>query len=155
MTLQKIDSFHGATQVFFADATGDTLREVFTPAGSYFVTDYSVLDRTALRNKEEVVNSLRNPIAVSFWGSHPDEDNDDCWTAEDFSSLKPALEAFNAECFETGVRFIMIDGPGIHLVRESAHYRASVRDDSDWQNEAAMQAGMAFGCDGYNDERGC
>jgi hypothetical protein len=26
--------------------------------------------------------------------------------------------------------------------------------DDEWRREQAMQAGMAFGCDGYNDEMG-
>jgi hypothetical protein len=32
------------------------------------------------------------PHIVLFWGSHPDQDNDDCWTGHDFATLAEAQE---------------------------------------------------------------
>ena len=98
------------------------------------------------------------PYTVSFWGSHPDDDNDDCWTGEDFASLGEAMEAFRGECLDRDVAYILVDGPDVHTTRKNPHHRPRKRrpageDDAD-RSERAMQAGMAFGCDGYNDEMG-
>lgn len=60
---------------------------------------------------------------------------------------------------------VMIDGPGVHEVtaqpdrKALAKYkRALAREDAAYERECraerAMQAGMAFGSDGYNDEMG-
>lgn len=158
MSQPKIDIFLGSERrPFWADATGDTLAQVVTPAGSYFVPSYDVLDAIAAYNKLLLVTALRNPFVVSFWGSHPDDENDDCWTGEDFMSLVPAIEAFQAECFEEGIAFVMIDGPGIHQVRKNPHHTPRRRDadDAEWQHERAMQAGMGLGVEAYNDELGC
>lgn len=37
---------------------------------------------------------------------------------------------------------------------KKARAKRARRRDDDWTRERAMQAGMAFGCDGYNDEMG-
>lgn len=80
MSQPKIDIFLGSERrPFWADATGDTLAQVVTPAGSYFAPSYDVLDAIAAYNKLLLVTALRNPFVVSFWGSHPDDENDDCW----------------------------------------------------------------------------
>lgn len=97
---------------------------------------------------------------VNHWGSHPDAGNDDCYCGEDFETLDLAKANYSAECEDYSVAFIELNGPGIQLIRENENYdrarvaRDNARDDSDWQREQAMQAGMAFGCDGYNDEMG-
>jgi len=158
MDQPKIDTFLGSDRrLFWADATGETLAEVVTPAGSYFVQSYDVLDRVAEHNKALLVEALRNPFTVTFWGSHPDDGNDDCWTGEDFTSAVPAIEAFQAECFEEGIACVMIDGPGIRQIRQNPHHTPRRRDadDTEWQRERAMQAGMGLGVEAYNDEMGC
>lgn len=68
----------------------------------------------------------------------------------------PAIEEFQAECFDSGVYYIMIDGPGINQIRKNPHYRARSRaqDDAEWRQERAMQAGMGLGIEAYNDELG-
>jgi len=94
---------------------------------------------------------------VSFWGSHPDEENDDCWTGEDFTSLDEAMAAFRAECQDRDVACVMIDGPDLNIIRHNPGHRPRRRDADSYdleRSERALQAGMAFGCDGYNDEMG-
>lgn len=34
-------------------------------------------------------------FAVGYWGSHPDEENDDLWTSREFNTLDEARAAFN------------------------------------------------------------
>ncbi len=157
MALPKIESFKGRDgQIFWTDATGDTLAEVFTPAGSYFVASYDVLDITAAFNKLETVQSLRNPYIVLFCGSHPDENNDDCWFGADFSNVHSALECFREEHFDSGVAYIELDGPDIHQLRKNPHHkpRSREREDAADRSERVMQAGMGLGVEAYNDEMG-
>ena len=58
-------------------------------------------------------------------------------------------------------RLAEIDGPDVHEVTanpdqttQRRHRRESARTDREWQREIAHQAGMSFGCDGYNDAMG-
>jgi len=90
---------------------------------------------------------------VNYWGSHPDEENDDCWSGDDFHSKEEALICFNKDA-DDGIAYIEIDGPDIHDVRKNPAFNPSEDDDDDWKTERAMQAGMAFGCAGYNDAMG-
>ncbi len=95
-------------------------------------------------------------FSVNHWGSHPDKENDDCFTGDDF----PSLEAAQASPFYKGagcsVQYIELDGPGIYEVRENPNYskKQSRLDDSAERSEYAMQQGMAFGCQGYNEAMG-
>lgn len=109
--------------------------------------------------------------SVNLWGSDPDSGNDDCWTGYDFATLEEAQAVFNAPdpvkamslLPEASADFytyhfrdtthVELDGSDVHAVRQVRKARKSSRDDS-WQREAAFQAGMAFGCDGYNDVMG-
>ena len=57
--------------------------------------------------------------------------------------------------------FVVIDGPDVHDVTanpdqpsQRRRRRERAREDREWKRERAMQAGMAFGVDGYNDEMG-
>jgi hypothetical protein len=93
--------------------------------------------------------------SVDYWGSDPDEGNDDCWTGYDFATLDEARAKFAAEpdayhCSDTAV--IVLDGPDVHEKRKNPGFRPSKRDDSEWRSEAVMQAGMLGGCEAYNDE---
>jgi hypothetical protein len=102
------------------------------------------------------------PFSVLLFGSHPDLDNDDCWTGEEFATLEEAQaclanpwatfnEAYHSSC----TAFFVLDGVGLPdlVVRKNPDFRPR-RADDEWKREAAMQAGMAFGCQGYNDEMG-
>lgn len=117
-------------------------------------------------------DSPDRPYSVTLWGSNPDEtDNDDCWVGEDFATRDEAIAAYRAiVMFPTEGElvaacghweFIMIDGPDAHEVTAQPdraasrrHRRELARDSAEWKRERATQAGMAFGCDGYNDEMG-
>jgi hypothetical protein len=108
------------------------------------------------------------PFSVTLWGSHPEEDNDDCWMGDDFATLAEAESAYRdpasislgaaSEMAGGSVAYIMLDGPGLDepMVRKNPSHKPRRRDDdSEWRREFAQQAGMAFGCDGYNDAMGC
>jgi hypothetical protein len=105
---------------------------------------------------------MDKPYSVNHWGSHPDEENDDCHTGEDFDSLDEALKAYHTNPSDRSVAWIEIDGLedselkklGISRCRKNPKHRKTRDDDSDWKREQAMQAGMAFGCDGYNEAMG-
>lgn len=110
--------------------------------------------------------------SVTLWGSNPDEtDNDDCWTGEDFATRDEAIACYRevvmfqdhalAKACGGNWEFVMIDGPDVHDVTvnpdqssQERHRRDAAAEDGEWRREQAMQAGMAFGCDGYNDEMG-
>lgn len=93
--------------------------------------------------------------SVLHWGSHPDKDNDDCYVGSDYETKEEALAEFRLDAsFE--IAYIEIDGPDIHDLRSNPKYsRKEIRlDDAAARSEYAMQAGMAFGCDGYNEAMG-
>lgn len=92
-------------------------------------------------------------FSVNFWGSEPGT-NDDCWCGEDFDSFDDAVIEFNKECDDKDVAWIELDGPGIYFSRKNPSFKESKKDSSEWKREIAMQAGIVFGCDGYNDEMG-
>ena len=109
------------------------------------------------------------PYAVTLWGSHPDAGNDDCRTGVDFPTLDEAVACYRGVVMFPGEgalpracghdwEFVMLEGPDLQEVtanpdqpRQRRHRRERARSDRDWRREIAHQAGMAFGCDGYND----
>ena len=101
---------------------------------------------------------------VNLWGSKPGE-NDDCWTGDEYTTREAALAAYadpwGVGGFDAGYYldptsdlWIEIDGDDIHEERQIQAAKRARKTDDGWKLEAAMQAGMAFGCDGYNDEMG-
>lgn len=102
-----------------------------------------------------------NPYSVEQWCSHPDEGNDDCNTGEDFPTLAQAELALSKGTADYDVAFLVLNGPDkLRIVVSNPNYNAAKvlrerrRHDAEWKRECAMQAGMAFGVDGYNDEMG-
>lgn len=117
------------------------------------------------------------PYNVDLWGSDPDdpanEGNDDCWTGESYATKEEAVAAYRSVvmfpdadplvrvCGRGGWAYVVIDGPDLHESTPNPD-RAAVRrhrremdaSSREWKRERAMQAGMAFGCDGHNDEMG-
>ena len=98
---------------------------------------------------------------VNLYGSHPDANNDDCWTGDDFETKEQALmvfnnpwEHFNRSSNESCTAYIEIDGPDINQVRANPSFRKAKDCDDGWKREFAMQAGMVYGCNGYNDAMG-
>jgi hypothetical protein len=100
---------------------------------------------------------------VDLWGSHPDRGNDDCWTgvgAETLAAAVRLLEGVAEWASWTDLRaaawIIIMDAEG-NVVRERRNPdfdRSRDNGDDEWRRERAMQAGMAFGVAGYNDEMG-
>lgn len=115
------------------------------------------------------MEQIDKPYSVNLWGSHPDEDNDDCWTGDDFDTLDDARAAADGwvDHFETpdliarvgagyytrSTAFVEIAGPDVHEVRRVGHPK---RDDgdSDWRREIAMEAGMLHGVEAFNEVMG-
>ncbi len=97
-----------------------------------------------------------SPYHVDYWGSDPDEGNDDCWTGYDFSSLEEARAKFAADpdaYHYNCTAVIVLDGPEIHEERKHLGFRPSKNnDDAEWRSESVTQAGMMGGCDSANDE---
>lgn len=107
--------------------------------------------------------STDKPYSVTLWDTHPDKGEDTCNTGEDFATEAEARQAFDnleaafpgmAKGYWTHTPYVMLDGPGVHEVKERPGIKPLRDDDGEWQREQAMQAGMAFGCDGYNEVMG-
>lgn len=96
---------------------------------------------------------MSTSFTVDFWGSHPDDNNDDCWYGFDFNTKEEALQKFNEQCTDMDVCCIEINGPDVYEVRYNRNFRPSTSDNL-WRSEAAHQAGMVFGVQGYNDVMG-
>lgn len=100
------------------------------------------------------------PYSVLEWASHPDAGNDDCITGDDYDTREEALAAFNAATADYSIAYFQADGPDLHEIRPNPAYNAKQvardnrDDDSEWRREIAMQAGMAGGCDAYNEAMG-
>lgn len=125
--------------------------------------------------------AINFPYTVLLWSVDPDVDGNDPDMGEDFATREEALACYRAlVMFPTtghaerspasaemasnyrGVwSHVMIDGPDAHEVTAQPDRRALKRyrrelaiDDESARYEHAMQTGMAFGCDGYNDAMG-
>lgn len=98
--------------------------------------------------------------SVCLFLTHPDNDADDCMTGEDFDTLEEAracianLEGTFSAASLAGCPFVELNGPEVYEVTRRPGVKVSRDNDGEWQREQAMQAGMAFGCDGYNDAMG-
>ena len=111
---------------------------------------------------------MTTKYSVNFWGSHPDSDNDDCWTGHDFATLAEAEAFFAAPSFcdycpSRDVAFIELalgtrEGCVAYTetirVRKNPEFRKRREDHDEWRREIAREAGMLHGIDAYNDEMG-
>ena len=108
-------------------------------------------------------------VAVNHWGSHPDEENDDCHTGEDFHTIADAIRFYMTDPKDSSVAWIEIDLSddilkqyNIKRCRKNPLHIAatmlpSVEDksfDREWQQEIANEAGMLGGVHAYNDAMG-
>lgn len=109
------------------------------------------------------INKFEKPFSVLLFGSHPDKDNDDCWTGTEFATEAEAREAlanpwkhFNEVYYSSDTEYFVLDGVGLKDIEcyKNPDFKPKKRRDDEWQREAAHQAGMAFGCQGYNDMMG-
>ena len=108
-----------------------------------------------MANQSRAHNATSGPYSVNHWGSHPDKGNDDCWTGDDFATFELALADYNVDpdCYTA---YVELDGPEVYMVRANPNYSPKqCRIDSGAErSEFAMQQGMAFGCQGYNEAMG-
>jgi len=103
------------------------------------------------------------PYSVTYWGSHPEAGNDDCWYGDEYESRDEAEAAYAApvrvgphQIPDPDTMYVMLEGPDVHRIRLNPEHRPTTTNDDDreWKREMAMQAGMEFGIDGYNDMMG-
>lgn len=108
---------------------------------------------------------MGKPYSVNLWGSHPDEENDDCHTGDDFATKEEALLVYNQtwrDHFSSGsvlsTTHVEIDGPDLNEVKCVKVSRRQAAEDAEfdtmWRREMAMEAGMGLGIDAYNDAMG-
>ena len=72
----------------------------------------------------------RSPFEVNLWGSHPDEENDDCWTGIGFETVEAARRWLDAPVF--GPPFFRCD----YGHNDTAYLQlVSVHDDGDEEIE--------------------
>ncbi len=92
---------------------------------------------------------------VSYWGSHPDAGNDDCYTALEFEGPEAALDQYLSDdnplavypsFMQSCCAFIEIDGPVVSGIRQNPLYsskaarRERAHDEAEWQSEIRWQA---------------
>ncbi len=108
---------------------------------------------------------MEKAFSVNLWRTHPDQENDDCYTGESFDTLEQAMECFfNLDkhfdmVYYRVCPFVELDGPGIHGVMErpgvaKAAKKEAAMDDAAERSEYAMQQGMGLGIHAYNEAMG-
>lgn len=98
---------------------------------------------------------------MNLWGSDPNEGNDDCHTGQDFETREEAevcfqkpWEAFDESYYGSCTHTVELDGPDVHLERQNPSFKPSKDSDKNWRREQALEAGMAFGVEAYNEYMG-
>lgn len=89
--------------------------------------------------------------SVNYWGSHPSENNDDCFTGDDFKTLDQAIVEYNKPCTDTGIQWIELRGPGVYSLRRNLNFKPRKLDYSLEEEEHRNQIAMGLGTEGYND----
>ena len=104
--------------------------------------------------------------AVLEWGSHPEDDNDDCFTGFETRDLAEAKRMFEDSLSADSCAYVelwvrvdpdseeTVEDETIYILRENPHWTGKESDDSDWRQEIANEAGMLGGCDAYNEVMG-
>ena len=91
---------------------------------------------------------MSKPFSVNLWGSHPDQENDDCWTGDEFATEAEARACFadpwgvGGLCSKASTEYIELDGPGVYEIRRNPGFVPSNGRDDLWANERRMQAAM-------------
>lgn len=89
-------------------------------------------------------------IYVNFWGSNPNEGNDDLHSVNDECKTLAEAKAIYYKDAPYHIAYIELDAPGFYEKRRNPAYKASPPDTL-WRNENRMQAAMACGCEGWNE----
>lgn len=125
------------------------------------------------------IDHSKKPLfSVCYFGSDPDLDNDDCWYGSDFATradvekeyAKPCSDALPASVYlrDRDVEYVVLmeltgtDSLGrpeymVLKKRLNPHFkprRPTIDPEADWRREIAMEAGMLYGCDAYNETMG-
>lgn len=111
-----------------------------------------------------MADTTSKPYSVLLWGSHPDAENDDCWTGDDYATRAEAEAAF-ADPWGVGgfdeiyhssdTAYFEIDGPDTNRVRKNPDFKPDRDAGAEWRNEFRMQAAMGHDIQGWNDFEGC
>jgi hypothetical protein len=99
---------------------------------------------------------------INTWGSHPDAGNDDWWTSvnagDTIEEARAFFSTYRGRAFDSHLELVEIVGDEvmerIAIRNNPAFVECDEGDDGDG-GEWAMLQGMAFGCDAYNEARGC
>lgn len=75
--------------------------------------------------------------SVNFYGSHPDLNNDDCWTGVDFELQSDARKFYSnpwqdakfAQYFKAGTAYIELDGPDINIHYPNPGYKPARKNE--------------------------
>ncbi len=103
--------------------------------------------------------SINTPYSVNYWGSHPEANNDDCYTGIDFATAEEALAQYlsdeNPFLPGTDVTFmtrccayVEVSGPDLSGVRQNPLFdkreaaRAHAIGDALWYSESTWQSRM-------------
>lgn len=93
---------------------------------------------------------------ANLWSAHPDSGEDACDTGIDGTRdevMEWLATGYGARAND-GTRWLEIIEPdGARTIANPVKQRRTDPDDN-WRHEMAMEAGMAFGCDGYNSVMG-
>ena len=93
--------------------------------------------------------------AVNQWGSHPDEDNDDCWCGDDFDTEEEARASLVSDFAQQGEddEWLDLGGPGVREVYHQKGWRKGPPQEETC-TEWAMLQGMSHGVEAYNEAIG-
>lgn len=112
-----------------------------------------------------MVTDTNKPYSVNLWSAHPESGEDACDTGTEFATLEEARACmadldkyFNMRYFRTSP-WVELDGPDVYeVVYDAEAHKRMQKERAAYEEmerrERAMQAGMAFGCQGYNEEMG-
>jgi len=98
-------------------------------------------------------------FSVNYWDTHPDLGEDTHCTGEDFPTLEEARAAFDNPNWKHG-HYVELTGEGIYEVKMRPGHdpkraaREAAAEDLVWRREMAMEAGMTFGVEAYNEYMG-
>lgn len=105
---------------------------------------------------------------INLWTCDPDSDKAQLHgvaNGSDFATLAEAQKVYDnpwryfTKVNPADIHTVQLDYESKDLIEESFEYRnkaykPSVDNDDAWRREMAMEAGMAFGCNGFNDMMG-
>lgn len=121
----------------------------------------ALIEARLLRGESALEDHVtRGYIAVNFWGSHPDERNDDCWYGGTYESLVDAIQAYAEGHSDLDVVWVELVLPsGERVLRENPRDERALAERAELERvqrirELAVEEGMLHGVGAYNDAMG-